>query len=137
MVADDSLVRIGSANLTRRSMGFDSECDLALEAPVGAGHEADVRHAIRGFRDGLVAEHLRLPLERVQTALAHGGSLVRAIERLCAGPRHGLTDLPPPRISGAEELATRSPIDPQQPEPRASVAKVLGRMLLQEGARSY
>ncbi len=32
LVADDRLLRIGSSNLNNRSMGFDSECDLAIEA---------------------------------------------------------------------------------------------------------
>lgn len=32
MVVDDQLVRIGSANFARRSMGMDTECDLAVEA---------------------------------------------------------------------------------------------------------
>lgn len=30
-IVDDRLLRIGSANINNRSMGFDSECDLALE----------------------------------------------------------------------------------------------------------
>ena len=137
MVADDRLVRIGSANLSRRSMGFDSECDLALEAPAGAAREAEVRRAIRDFRDGLVAEHLRVPLERVRTALANAGSLVRALDGLRQGQGGGLADLPPTEISGAEELANQSPIDPDQPEPRASLAKLLGRRLLWLGTPSY
>jgi phosphatidylserine/phosphatidylglycerophosphate/cardiolipin synthase-like enzyme len=29
---DDDLVRVGSSNLTNRSMGLDAECDLAVEA---------------------------------------------------------------------------------------------------------
>src|SRR4029078_9320404 len=32
MVIDDRLLRIGSANLNNRSMGTDTECDLAIEA---------------------------------------------------------------------------------------------------------
>ena len=32
MIVDDELVRIGSANFSRRSMGVDTECDLAVEA---------------------------------------------------------------------------------------------------------
>ncbi len=32
MIIDDRLLRIGSANLNNRSMGTDTECDLALEA---------------------------------------------------------------------------------------------------------
>ena len=32
MVIDDKLLRIGSANINNRSMGTDTECDLAIEA---------------------------------------------------------------------------------------------------------
>ena len=32
VVADDRLLRVGSSNLNNRSMGFDTECDLAIEA---------------------------------------------------------------------------------------------------------
>ena len=32
VVIDDRLLRVGSSNLNHRSMGFDSECDLAIEA---------------------------------------------------------------------------------------------------------
>ena len=32
MIVDDRLLRIGSANLNNRSMGTDTECDLAIEA---------------------------------------------------------------------------------------------------------
>ncbi|HET8948018.1 MAG TPA: phospholipase D-like domain-containing protein, partial [Candidatus Polarisedimenticolia bacterium] len=32
LIADDVLLRIGSANFARRSMGMDSECDLAVDA---------------------------------------------------------------------------------------------------------
>ncbi|HUF86265.1 MAG TPA: phospholipase D-like domain-containing protein [Thermohalobaculum sp.] len=35
MVADGRFVRVGSANLNNRSMGLDSECDLALESAAG------------------------------------------------------------------------------------------------------
>src|SRR6185369_3414401 len=32
LVVDDQLLRIGSANLSNRSMGLDTECDLSIEA---------------------------------------------------------------------------------------------------------
>lgn len=32
LIADDRVLRVGSANLSNRSMGLDSECDLALSA---------------------------------------------------------------------------------------------------------
>lgn len=54
MVMDEEWVRVGSANLNNRSMGLDSECDLALEA-----RGARVCSAIASYRDRLLAEHLR------------------------------------------------------------------------------
>ena len=34
-IIDDRLLRVGSANLNNRSGGYDTECDLAIEAPDG------------------------------------------------------------------------------------------------------
>ena len=59
MIVDDELVRIGSANFSRRSMGVDTECDLAVDA----GGDSRVRAGIRRIRDRLLAEHLALPVE--------------------------------------------------------------------------
>ena len=51
MIVDDELVRIGSANFSRRSMGVDTECDLAVDAggdsPRAGGHPAHSRSAAR------------------------------------------------------------------------------------------
>lgn len=55
-IIDNKLLRIGSANLTNRSMGTDSECDLAIEA-VDEGPAAE---KIAEIRNRLVAEHLGL-----------------------------------------------------------------------------
>ena len=54
MIVDDVLARIGSANFSRRSMGVDTECDVAVDA----GADPGARHGIRRVRDRLVAEHL-------------------------------------------------------------------------------
>jgi phosphatidylserine/phosphatidylglycerophosphate/cardiolipin synthase-like enzyme len=32
MIVDDGFLRVGSANINNRSMGADTECDLAFEA---------------------------------------------------------------------------------------------------------
>jgi phospholipase D1/2 len=32
MIVDDEWLRIGSSNLSNRSMGVDSECDVTVEA---------------------------------------------------------------------------------------------------------
>jgi len=65
MVVDDRWLRIGSANLSRRSMGLDSECDLVVE---------DAEAAAR-LRAELIAEHLGADVEAVQSGIAENGLL--------------------------------------------------------------
>ena len=45
-VADDRLLRVGSSNLNNRSMGFDTECDLGIEAATSE-HRRAIAEAIR------------------------------------------------------------------------------------------
>jgi phospholipase D1/2 len=78
MVVDDRLVRVGSANVSNRSMGFDSECDLAIESH---GQEK-TEQAIAGFRNSLVAEHLGATTEQVGALLAETQSLIATIRSL-------------------------------------------------------
>lgn len=84
-IVDDTMLRIGSANLNNRSMGLDTECDLLLEA----GGREDVRAAIAGLRQDLLAEHLGVEAAAVARAEAEAGGLVAAVERLRrqGGPR--------------------------------------------------
>ena len=81
MVVDDELVRIGSANLSRRSMAVDSECDVAVEA-CGAPR---VRDGIRHIRNRLVAEHLGLDPDAVAHGVERAGSLRAFIDSRSAG----------------------------------------------------
>jgi uncharacterized membrane protein YdjX (TVP38/TMEM64 family) len=74
---------VGSANLNNRSMGLDTECDLALEA---AG-DARVHGAIDNFRNRLLGEHLGVEPDIIKAHLAQDGSLIRAIESLCGSGR--------------------------------------------------
>jgi phospholipase D1/2 len=60
MIVDDGFLRIGSANLNNRSLGADSECDLAFEATCGE-HETfirSVRHRLIGHFLGLDAREI-------------------------------------------------------------------------------
>jgi hypothetical protein len=82
MVVDDRLVRVGSANLSDRSMGLDTECDLAIEA-----RRPEDARAIARSRDDLLAEHLGTDAERVEEALAREGSLVGIVGSLSGGER--------------------------------------------------
>lgn len=83
MIVDDEVLRVGSANLCNRSMGMDTECDVALEA------RGDPRIAavIRGFRNRLLAEHLGETPERVEQELARFGLLHGAITALSGNAR--------------------------------------------------
>ncbi|MEA1833117.1 phospholipase D-like domain-containing protein [Methylobacterium durans] len=90
-VFDDRLLRVGSTNLNNRSLGLDTECDLAVEALPGAPHDLR-RAAIARVRDGLIAHHAGCERGVFEAALRERGS-VRAVlddaalvsrARLCA-----------------------------------------------------
>jgi phosphatidylserine/phosphatidylglycerophosphate/cardiolipin synthase-like enzyme len=81
LVVDDRLLRIGSSNFNNRSMGFDSECDLAIEASTGSEHD-DVSREITSVRNQLVTEHLGVPLDDFEAAITEHRSVHKAIEAL-------------------------------------------------------
>jgi phosphatidylserine/phosphatidylglycerophosphate/cardiolipin synthase-like enzyme len=82
MVVDDRLLRIGSSNLNNRSMGFDSECDVAIEADSNSLEHNDVRRQISCVRDQLVSEHLGVSVDEFESAMLRSGSFLKAIEAL-------------------------------------------------------
>ena len=82
MIVDDSFLRVGSSNLSNRSMGLDSECDLAIEA-----RNEEQRRAIRQIRDRLLAEHLGVAQTRLAQALERHGSLFEALDSLAGSGR--------------------------------------------------
>jgi phospholipase D1/2 len=79
---DDRLLRVGSSNLNNRSMGLDTECDLAVEAA-----EPSTMDSIAWLRNRLLAEHLGTSPERVAENHGAEGLLARAIEKLGGGKR--------------------------------------------------
>jgi phosphatidylserine/phosphatidylglycerophosphate/cardiolipin synthase-like enzyme len=82
LVVDDRLLRIGSSNLNNRSMGFDSECDVAIEADPASSEHDDVRREITSVRHELVAEHLGVSVGEFEETMHGCGSLREAIEAL-------------------------------------------------------
>nr|WP_246307698.1 VTT domain-containing protein [Azospirillum melinis] len=115
MVVDDRLLRIGSANLNNRSMGLDTECDLALEAGPGPEH-ADTRRAILHTRDDLIAEHLGSTAAEVAAAHRRLGSLAAAIESLRKPVGRTLEPLHDPKPDGlAAAVADARVFDPEHP----------------------
>ncbi|PWK35017.1 VTT domain-containing protein [Cupriavidus plantarum] len=72
MVVDDTLLTIGSANLSNRSFGLDTECNIVLEA---AG-DARIATAIRAMRDRLLCEHLAVTPREFDLAFSQTGRLL-------------------------------------------------------------
>ncbi|MTH76962.1 phospholipase D-like domain-containing protein [Paracoccus aestuariivivens] len=87
-IIDDTVLRVGSSNIDRRSMAFDTECDVALTAT-----EETTRDYIRGLRDRLLSEHLGCEPDDVAQVVRRTGSVISAIDALGHEGR-GLQPLP-------------------------------------------
>ncbi|HTO55827.1 MAG TPA: phospholipase D-like domain-containing protein, partial [Myxococcota bacterium] len=121
-VIDDSLARIGSANLSSRSMGFDSECDVVLESQ----GRLDLRSAIAGLRNRLLAEHTGGSPEEIESRIARaGGSLLAAIPKRGEGAR-GLEPIADAPVAVPADWMRSLPIDPDGARPSPSRASRLG-----------
>lgn len=110
MIIDDRYLRIGSANLCRRSMGTDTEFDLAI-----IGEDEASRAAILGIRDRLLAEHCDAAPAAVAAAITETGSLQAAVEKLNVGKSRRLE---PINDEGADEAMTEAlaaVADPEKP----------------------
>ncbi|TGN61812.1 phospholipase [Paracoccus liaowanqingii] len=120
MVVDDRLLKVGSSNLNNRSMGFDTECDLAMEASPDPAEDHAVRRSILSLRNDLVAEHLGVTQDVLEASLERwNGSLVRAIEELRTTGR-SLVPFEAPDISDAERAVfeENALLDPERPTSR-------------------
>jgi phosphatidylserine/phosphatidylglycerophosphate/cardiolipin synthase-like enzyme len=109
VIVDDLFVRIGSSNLNNRSLGFDRECDLAIEAP-----DAKARGALARLRSTLLAKHLDRPVAEVERAVAKEG-LIAAIERLNRGHGRLRRYEIVPDAGPQEPLAGTALLDPGEP----------------------
>lgn len=114
LVVDDRLIRIGSSNLNNRSMGFDTECDVAIEAVAGAPDEERLRRRIRDIRADLLAEHLGSTPAEVEAAIAEAG-LIGGIEALRRPGRTLVPYEPDPLRPGEEILVENDLLDPERP----------------------
>ena len=82
-IIDDTLLRIGSANINNRSLGFDTECDLSFEA-AGPGSAANRNEIIR-LRNKLLAHWLGCVEPPMEEAIRRTGSVGAALEELRKG----------------------------------------------------
>lgn len=113
MLIDNWFLRVGSANLNNRSMGLDSECDLAIEAEDDAA-----KRAIEDLRWRLIGEHLDADPAVLATHVASGGSMIAAIDHYNKGGRgfecfEALSDKGPTRpVWGSSILDPARPFEP-------------------------
>jgi len=112
MIVDERVLRIGSSNLCNRSLGLDTEADVAIEAR----GRPQVANVIRRFREHLLAEHLGVPAEKVRMEIDRTGALQGAIKTLAHDGRslRELATLPewPAAIVNVAAVA-----DPDEPIP--------------------
>ena len=114
-VVDDRLLRLGSSNVNNRSMGLDTECDLAIEAIEGQAGADRLATTIVGFRDSLLAEHLGCTADDVTAAIADTGSLVQGVERLRRPTGRSLVPFEPPSLGPVDRtLAESDVMDPEK-----------------------
>lgn len=73
-IVDDEMIRIGSTNLNNRSMGYDTECDVAAEPGDAAGHQA-----IAAYRHRSIAHFMGVDTAAYAAAEARLGSVGEAI----------------------------------------------------------
>lgn len=83
MIIDDIFIRIGSSNLNNRSMGLDTEYDLALEVE----DDSTRKKGVSRFCHKLLAEHLGVEPEEVRKTVDETGSLLQTVQRLQGNKR--------------------------------------------------
>jgi phosphatidylserine/phosphatidylglycerophosphate/cardiolipin synthase-like enzyme len=90
-IMDDWMLRVGSANLNNRSIGLDTECDIAFE-----GRDDLEREVITAFLARLIGHFLaRSPIDVIE-AMQREGGLAAAINALDVkgGPPRRLQPVP-------------------------------------------
>ncbi|CAN5158424.1 phospholipase D-like domain-containing protein [soil metagenome] len=92
-IIDDEVLRIGSTNLNNRSMGLDTECDIAAEPEDEAG-----RAAIRAHRHHTISHFLGVPAGDFAAAEAVLGSTGKAMVDFDTGRVRELGAAPPSRV---------------------------------------
>jgi uncharacterized membrane protein YdjX (TVP38/TMEM64 family) len=112
---DDELFSVGSANLSSRSMAFDTECNIVIEARGGEQEKIRMRRAIAGLRNRLLAEHLDTSPASVDVELRRHNSLHRAVDHL-QKPGRTLQALEPTVSPELDALIPdKALLDPERP----------------------
>jgi phospholipase D1/2 len=132
MIVDDVLLRVGSANLNNRSLGLDTECDLAFEAKT-----PDQRQAIARLRDRMLGHFCGANAQEVAASLSRTGSLIATARSL----RRGGHSLEPIDLDGAKQEALSAlalVADPERPiAPPPVLQSVIGKRPSAQAVRRF
>jgi phospholipase D1/2 len=128
LVIDDRVFRVGSSNLTNRSMRLDTECDLTIEAT-----SLQQRSGISRLRNRLLAEHLGMSAEAVAAGLSKDASLLRLVDSRRTASR-SLRELPcEDRLS--ELIVGDELVDPSRPVTPDVVIEALAFSVVDQPAK--
>ena len=117
LIVDDRWIRVGSANLSNRSMALDTECDLIFDS----GDRSGVARALLAR---LLGEHTGRGQEAAARALGRGDGLLAAVDAL-RGDEGRLEPLPE-RDSEAFLTPVLGLADPERPLEREAFSKLFG-----------
>ena len=103
-IIDDRLLRIGSANINNRSLGFDTECDLSLEAVGRAG--TGNRGEITRLRTRLLAHWIGCDEAVVEVEIRKAGGIGTGLEALRNAGYARLRPIELPEVKGVAALVS-------------------------------
>ncbi|HKK97823.1 MAG TPA: phospholipase D-like domain-containing protein [Marivita sp.] len=138
VICDDRLLRVGSSNLSNRSMGLDTECDLSIEATTGTSEDTEIRRKILALRSDLLSEHLGVSQKAFESCLEQcDGSLISTIETL-RGEGRTLVPFEAEELNFTEDhvLGENELLDPERPAQRFHPFKpkrILSNIFAREG----
>lgn len=108
MITDDRFLRIGSANINNRSMGADTECDLAFEATSETQQEYIAR-----FRRQMIGHFCGADEREIEQNEA---DLFEYLDRLAASDREkSLQPIDPTATEGGFATVVQPVADPREP----------------------
>ncbi len=103
MVVDDHLFRVGSANLNNRSLGFDTECDLSIEA---RPDDEEGRRGVLRLLCRLLGEHAGCDPAALEGGIRRTG-LFAALDTLAGTSGKRLQPLADERLTVLDRLVAR------------------------------
>jgi phosphatidylserine/phosphatidylglycerophosphate/cardiolipin synthase-like enzyme len=114
LAVDDRFLLISSANLSNRSMGFDTELGIAWESPAP-------NESIRGARIELIAEHCGIERDEAEARFANPRDLVAKLDALAKSRAsllrmHKRNQDEKPGWLLRRILPKRTPLDPANPQ---------------------